>query len=443
MKRQTGLFSGSLTYFIFSFINYGIRLAVTILVARSLGTDGKGIYTLILLSGGFVTLFSNLGLSGAITYLGAAQKFSQKALFSFGLVSSLVSAVVGNLVFLALYGLLLRANFLSGVTYRQVYILCGYVFFNLIISVLTSLLLTEQKILSANVIETTRSLSNLMLQLAALYFHFGVDGAVLAWLGGSMIGLVIAIWLTRDYWAFQFEQIVPITREALRYGLKSYIANLSSFANYRLDSFLVNSMAGASQVGLYSVGVSLAEMTWYVPNAVSAALFPKVPTLDPDVSKKLTARLCRQILIILVPFTLVYLFIGSWLIPVIYGARFSEAIAPFVWLMPGMIALALAKIISADFAGRGKPQYATYSSTLTLVVTVVLDILLIPRLGITGAAIASSVAYSVATGLVIRFYMKDANLRLRDIFLPGAEDVRVIWAQIMRLAAILKRKSNA
>ena len=439
MNRQTGLFSGSLTYFIFSFINYGVRLAVTILVARSLGTTGKGIYTLVLLSGGFVTLFSNLGISGAVTYLGAAQKYSRKALFSFGITSSLISAVVGDLVFLMLYGLVLRNNFLTGITERQIFILCGYVFLNLIISVLTSLLLTEQKILAANIIETVRSFANLILQFSALYFQLGVDGAVLAWLGGSFFALISAILLTRDYWAFQFEEIVPITREALRYGLKSYVANLSSFANYRLDSFLVNSMAGASQVGLYSVGVSLAEMTWYFPNAVSSALFPKVPTLDPEVAKKVTARICRQMLVLLVPFTLVYLFFGSWLIPIFYGPRFTDSISPFIWLMPGMIALAIAKIISADFAGRGKPQYATYSSTMTLVVTIILDVLLIPRMGISGAAIASSVAYSVATGLVVYFYLKDANIKLGDIFLPKKDDLHMMWEQAKRLVMILKR----
>lgn len=439
MKRQTGLFSGSLTYFIFSFLNYGIRFAINIIVARSLGTTGKGFYTLILLSGGFVALFSNLGLSGAITYLGAARKFTQKALFSFGVSSSMIGAVLGDTIFLGLYWLVLRYNFLAGVSDRHVYLLSGFVFLNLLISSLSGLLLTEQRILDANIIELTRSLSNLLFQGLALVFKLGLDGAIAAWLAGSFVAALCAIWLTREYWAFEIRSSLAITREALRYGIKSYIASLSTFANYRLDSFLVNTLAGASQVGLYSTGVSLAEMTWYFPNAVSSALFPKVSMLDPQTAVKITARTCRQMLLLIVPFTFAYSFLGSWLIVFLYGEDFRGAVAPFVVLMPGMVALAIAKIISADFAGRGKPQYATYSSTITLVFTVVLDLALIPAFGIVGAAAASSVAYSVATALVVYFYLKDSGLRAGEIFLPRREDLTFLWEQALRLAGLFRR----
>jgi O-antigen/teichoic acid export membrane protein len=58
--------------------------------------------------------------------------------------------------------------------------------------------------------------------------------------------------------------------------------------------------------------------------------------------------------------------------------------------MPGVVALSISKILTSDLAGRGLLQYGAYSSAISLVATVVCDLLLIPKWGIAGAAVASN-----------------------------------------------------
>jgi O-antigen/teichoic acid export membrane protein len=68
VKKQSGYLFGSATFFISSILIYGLRFATSIVVARTLGVEGKGVYVLVLAVGSLLLLGLNLGVSGAFTY---------------------------------------------------------------------------------------------------------------------------------------------------------------------------------------------------------------------------------------------------------------------------------------------------------------------------------------------------------------------------------------
>src|SRR5947209_20511093 len=86
-------------------------------------------------------------------------------------------------------------------------------------------------------------------------------------------------------------------------------------------------------------------------------------------------------------------------VPVLYGPQFHATILLGFLLLPGVLALSVAKVTSAVTTGRGKPIYALYTGAITVPVTVVLYVILIPPLGALGAAIGSSISYTLATVL--------------------------------------------
>ena len=83
------------------------------------------------------------------------------------------------------------------------------------------------------------------------------------------------------------------------------------------------------------------------------------------------------------------------LILVAYGAGFHRAILPFFIILPGIWFLATGLLIANDLNGRNRPGLASKLSGLAVGVTVALDLLLIPFFGVTGAAVASLVAYVI------------------------------------------------
>jgi O-antigen/teichoic acid export membrane protein len=224
-----------------------------------------------------------------------------------------------------------------------------------------------------------------------------------------------------------------ILESSLRYGIKSYPANLFTLFIYRLDTFFVNLYSGTSSVGLYSTGVSSAELLWYVPNAISSALFPKSATLEKDVGAQLTARVCRQTLLIMLPLAFASAIMGRILIPLFYGIDFIGSVIPFLLLLPGILGMVLSKIIFANLSGSGKPQFATYSSAISFVATIALDIILIPTYNIAGAAIASTIAYLLSAIFAVYWFSRHTRIRWDQIVIPNLRDAIDIWEQFVKI----------
>jgi len=79
-------------------------------------------------------------------------------------------------------------------------------------------------------------------------------------------------------------------------------------------------------------------------------------------------------------------------------------------------------VIAADLSGRGKPQYAVWSSMTALIANVILNIILIPRMGIVGAALASSISYWLDTLVVLIAYLNISRHSLREVLIIKKDD---------------------
>jgi O-antigen/teichoic acid export membrane protein len=97
---------------------------------------------------------------------------------------------------------------------------------------------------------------------------------------------------------------------------------------------------------------------------------------------------------------------GGPFIRFLFSDRFSAAYLPMVALLPGAAMLGSAKVLSNNLAGRGFPHYNAIVSGTSLVVTITGDLLLIPRWGVLGASIASSLAYAVTLILTMFFFRR-------------------------------------
>lgn len=426
-----------------SLVVFFARFATSVVVARSLGAQGKGIYTLAITAGALLSLCLDLGLSGAFTYLSASKRHSAGELFTFALLMSIAFSLIGGGLFYWLYSNLLAGAIFSGVKPLHIMIILAYLPFSLLTSFISSILLGLQHIVSYNLINVTRMIANLIFQVVSALYRFGVTGAILSWALANGVAFGLTLWLFRQELHFGLTETKRMLRSSFSFGIKNYIANLLTFFNYRLDTFIVNYFSGPTSVGLYSTGVAAAELVWMVPNSISATLFPKSASLDRKTAGQLTARTCRQTLLLLVPLTLAFGVVGIWLIPFIYGQNFSQSVSPFLWLLPGIIAITISKIIFANLSGSGKPQYATITSTITICLTVILDIALIPSLNINGAAIASSLAYTTSAILAIFWFVKETQITWQATLIPGWQDVIYLYQRGSYLLMIAIHKIKA
>jgi len=200
-----------------------------------------------------------------------------------------------------------------------------------------------------------------------------------------------------------------VMKTTLKFGLRSYVGNVLQFFNYRLDVFLVNFFLGSASVGIYTVAVAMAEMLWYLPNAVGFVIFPKAANTSAEAMNRFTPRVFRITLMLTAAGAVVLALIGKPFIEIVYSPAFASAYGPMLALLPGVVLLGGGKVLTNEIAGRGYPQYNSIASGVSLVLTIGLDLLLIPTLGVLGAAIASSVAYVAIFILALLFYRSVVN----------------------------------
>jgi O-antigen/teichoic acid export membrane protein len=242
------------------------------------------------------------------------------------------------------------------------------------------------------------------------------------WIGlfVGVVGGALVLWsstLHAGNWAIPWPD--KEARSLLLVGLYGNIGNISSFFNYRLDVFIVNYFLNPVQVGIYAVGVTVSESLWQIPQAAATALFPRTARTVQGDATEFTCLILRQVLVISCVSGALLAVVSPIAIPLLFGARFAPSVPVIWWILPGTISLALGKVASSDLAGRHKTFYTSIFGIVSLVVTVVLDLVLIPRMGIVGAALASSAAYGIYGVLLLAALRYELKVRWAELLVPS------------------------
>jgi O-antigen/teichoic acid export membrane protein len=101
-------------------------------------------------------------------------------------------------------------------------------------------------------------------------------------------------------------------------------------------------------------------------------------------------------------------------ITAVYGAAFASAVTPARIILAGLALEGVAAVITAYLYGAGRPGLNSCAMAAGLVVTVALDLLLIPRHGAVGAAIASAAAYATVAATLAWMFLGQHQERRRD-----------------------------
>jgi O-antigen/teichoic acid export membrane protein len=122
------------------------------------------------------------------------------------------------------------------------------------------------------------------------------------------------------------------------------------------------------------------------------------------------------------------------LVTMLFSSSFSGAVAPLRWLLPGIFTLSMGRVLVAELLAREKARYIVWASAAAVVVNVAGNLLLVPRMGISGASLASSVSYSIMSVIVSWYYLRVTGLSWK-ILVPRTSDLsayRTLWRMVVR-----------
>jgi len=189
--------------------------------------------------------------------------------------------------------------------------------------------------------------------------------------------------------------IPDYSKSALKYGYKAHLSNILAFVNYKADFFLLNFFIGPVEVGLYAISVQLSEKLWLLSQAVSTVILPKLSELSNDEEKRklMTPLITRWVLFTTVIGAIVLAILADTLIYFFFGPVFLDAVPALLWLIPGITLMSASRVLANDIAARGRPELNMYTSFIVVIVNIIGNLWLIPKLGLIGAAMATTIAY--------------------------------------------------
>jgi O-antigen/teichoic acid export membrane protein len=193
---------------------------------------------------------------------------------------------------------------------------------------------------------------------------------------------------------------VPLAYGVMRYGVRGQLGNLLMLVNLRLDFVILGVLAGPAVVGVYAVASKFAELMRLPATALNYVLYPRFARLGEAAATAEVHRLLRRAAAGTAAMSPVLAAASVITLPVLYGPAFRAAVLPACILLAGLAVEGAAAVASAYLCGRGRPGANSWGMGAGALVTVALDLVLIPRAGAVGAAVASSIAYLVTTGLL-------------------------------------------
>jgi O-antigen/teichoic acid export membrane protein len=263
----------------------------------------------------------------------------------------------------------------------------------------------------------------------------GVAAWSLSWVPTAGLGLV----LLGRWGRLNIRLDRAVARVLLKFGIVGYASFLTTYLNFRLDTFLVNIFANATQVGFYAVGVSLAETIWYISTSATTVLTPRVAAGESTESDATTGLVSRVVVGTSLIAAVALALLAPLIVPVLFGPAFGPSVVAIWLLLPGIVALSDARVLAGYLLGRNRQQVDLAASLAGLVVTVALDLFLIPRYGFAGAAVASSIAYATTLVVDLTWVIRHSTLGARDLLLPTPADLRVTLRRARGVLVELRR----
>lgn len=409
-------------------LNFILALISSIILARVLGPKGRGIYALIVLIPKMMLKLGTLGIEAANVYFTGGKKYKVKDIVSNSLLCSILFGFILILLFYGIYQHSVFKNFLKSNQINSIYVwfVMSTVPFSLLSGYLRNVFLGKEDIITYNKINVLQNaLQFIGIFTLLLILRLGLFGAVSTYIFTDIcVFLLVVFFVVKDGIKIYFTYNAKLFKNIFNYGIKAYFANLAQFLNYRLDMLLVAIFLTPVEVGYYSIAVGIAERLWMLPGAIATVLFPRISSIMDTKANNLTSRIARHTFFIIFILALIIASLTKPLIKILFGSAFLSSAMPLLILLPGIVALSFSKILTADLAGRGKPQFGAYSSFVSLAVNIPLNLYLIPKWGISGAAFASTIAYIIATLVVFIFFIKVSGKPWIEVLLIRKEDFK-------------------
>lgn len=370
-----------------------IGLATSVLIARMLGPEGRGLQATMAAITALGIQFGNLGLHSSNTYYVSRDRELLPVLIGNSLLVSLGGAGLATLAVYALLMVFPQLVPLQGIL--LVFALVG-IPVGLTYLLLQNLLLGTNRVREYNRIELVSRIVMVVVLFGLLFAgNVTVQAVAVAGLGVSALAAGWTLLDLRSVMPGGMIVSVATIRSHMGYGFKAFVAALFAYTVLRADILMCSYILGETPTGYYSIAVSMADLVYMLPVVAGTIAFPRLAaTVDPVERWGKAASVAKWVAVIMVAVAIVAAVLARPAVLFLYGSEFLPSVAAFLWLLPGVVLLGINTILMNYFAAEGMPPIALWSPAIASAVNLALNLVLLPEIGIVGASVSSTVAYA-------------------------------------------------
>ncbi|MGC1165458.1 MAG: polysaccharide biosynthesis C-terminal domain-containing protein [Solirubrobacterales bacterium] len=388
----------------FRAVQFVFLFLLSLVATRALGPEGRGQYALALNLATVVWVVSHLSVEHSIGRMMARKEASLVELSHLASLFALTLGLLGTALALAL-GLATRDSLLGGADPATVTLAAATIPFTLIGQMAAALLLRLGALgVYGWVVALGAAFQFALVVCLELGLGLSPELAMLAaLLTIALVGIALTVGLARRVGVRALTPVSEwrLVRSALHTGIRLQPASIALWLNLKIDLLLVGLLASTHDAGLYSLSVNLADMVFISVSTVALAALETQTKADAKEAISYTLDFIGQNIGVAALLGFVAALLAYPFIVLVYGSTWQASVLPFVLLMPAVIALAVEGPARDLLIRIAPPLVISAASAAGLTLNVGLNFLLIPLLGIAGAAVASVLSYWLAAGLML------------------------------------------
>lgn len=404
-----------------------IAFLSSVMTARFLGPDGRGMYAFYTLILNTIVQFGNLGLPTAIVYTISKDKAKLNSVIW-------TIALLSFTLFVLCFAVLFISNRVLHLPDLQLFFLTA-----LNVPIQLAFLLLCNVYIGIN---NFKVYNNLMFINTFLTFVGSLavllsaieDKVMFMLLNIAIVGGVTLVWAVVSLRKCLSRPVIRLSlmKDMLSYGFIFFINTLFGFLIVRSDAFLVNWFKGYHSVGIYSVAVQFADIFLLLPSTIGMVLFPALLNGNGNVLNQ-TVRASRITLALMLAASLGAFLIIYPFVMVLYGKEFIGAASAFLILIPGLILLGLENVYVMYVNTTESVKKLPYVWIKGFLLNFALNLVLIPFLNFYGASVSSVISYSYICLAVLNL-VKPRPFKLKE-FVVTAEELKMMISTLKRKMA--------
>ncbi|MCP4144979.1 MAG: oligosaccharide flippase family protein [bacterium] len=404
----------------------GLNAVTGWMIARTLGPGGQGHYSLIITSIMFFAALLNggLGLSAVPVLRQGKASFNNiiKSQFLWAALCGLFLSVLATMAWL--FGI---PDFVTSKivldSNLSLLILAGILVLLLFDLLFYSMIAAGRVVVGpfANLLRASVHLVLLLTVSAGFTLQYALSAWTVAQVVAVLVLLIVAF-KTSSTPSVPSQPLTSLAKKLFKSGWVGQLSTLASMLHLRINLALVAIFYSSVETGIYSIAVLAGEFLWLLSGSLQPVVAWSAADTTDQNRDQVTVRAVRIALSVTLVAATFLAFSARQLFAFIFNNAYDDSVFPLYYLLPGIVIFAAGAVLAGDFIGRGRPAWNTQASFLTLAVNLLAAVILVPKLGISGAAIASTIAYIVGSLFMMYRFSTVSQIPIVELFKFSSAD---------------------